>query len=84
MGGNLIKKDHYWYSSNRLTKDDITRLPYLGVQCAWSTWVIVVRVRLLLYECFLRLRDNNQLVLHNATVLLTAAACGVDLVYWIL
>ena len=39
---------------------------------------------LVLYECFLRLRDNNQLVLPNATVLLTTTACGVDLVYWIL
>ena len=37
-----------------------------------------------LYECFLRLRDNNQFVLRNATVLLMTTACGVDLVYRIL
>ena len=39
---------------------------------------------LLLYKCFLQLRDNNQRVLPNATVLLMTTACGVDLVYWIL
>ena len=44
----------------------------------------LVSERVSVVRVLLRLRDNNQLVLPNDTVLLTTTACGVDLVYWIL